>query len=162
MIFHWSLRDIKSPLVARTLLTNDDFTFKYTRNKRYPDAVYVDDLALLGNVSAEAKLLLNSLGQVARSISLYVNANKTNLMCFKQGVAISSFNGRPLNLVNQFTHLSSNISSTESDLNISLGKAATYIYIYIYIYIFIYLFIYLFTNPPLRQDMTQGQFLSGV
>ena len=38
-------------------------------------------------------------------------------MCFKQEGAISTLRGKPVKLVDQFTSLSSNISSTESDLN---------------------------------------------
>ena len=34
-------------------------------------------------------------------------------------------NGQPLIVVDQFTYLSSNISSTESDLNKRIGKAWT-------------------------------------
>ena len=48
-------------------------------------------------------------------------------MCFKQG-AISILNGKPLKLVDQFTYISSNISSTESDVNIHIEKAWINIY----------------------------------
>ena len=51
---------------------------------------------------------------IARGIGLNVNANKTELMCFKKG-AISTLIVKPLKLVNQFTYLGSKISSTESD-----------------------------------------------
>ena len=46
-------------------------------------------------------------------------------MCFKREGAISTVNGRPLELVNIFTYLGSNISSTESNVNIRLAKACT-------------------------------------
>ena len=59
----------------------------------------------------------------ASSIGRYRNANKTEYMCFKQKGAISTLNGKPLELVDQLTYLGSNISSTESDDNISLMKA---------------------------------------
>ena len=39
--------------------------------------------------------------------------------------AISSLNGKPLKLVDQFIYLSSNISSTESNVNIFIGKTRT-------------------------------------
>ena len=42
-------------------------------------------------------------------------------MCFKQG-AISTLCGKPLKLVDQFTYLSSNISSPERDVNICITK----------------------------------------
>ena len=46
---------------------------------------------------------------------------------FKYG-AIFSLNDKPLKLVEQFTYLGSNISATESDANIYIGKAWTVIY----------------------------------
>ena len=49
-----------------------------------------------------------------------MDANKTECLCFKQKGAIST--GKPLKLVDQFTYLGSNISSTESDANIFLVK----------------------------------------
>ena len=44
----------------------------------------VDDLVLLTNKPAQAESLWYCLEQVAGSIDLYVNANKTKFMCFKQ------------------------------------------------------------------------------
>ena len=55
-----------------------------------------------------------------------MNANKTELMCFKQG-AISTLHGNPLKLIDQFTYLGSNISSTERDVNICIEKLWTVI-----------------------------------
>ena len=46
---------------------------------------------------------------------------QTVFMSFKQGV-ISIFRGKPLKLVDQFIYLVSNISLTESDVNIHIGK----------------------------------------
>ena len=43
-------------------------------------------------------------------------------MCFKQKDAISTQSGKHMKLVYQFIYLGSNISSTESDVNISLVK----------------------------------------
>ena len=43
-------------------------------------------------------------------------------MRFNEDGAISSLNGKPLILVDHFIFLGSNISSTESDVNIRLGK----------------------------------------
>ena len=42
-------------------------------------------------------------------------------MCFNQSDAIS-INGKLLELVDQFIYLGSNISSTESNVNICIGK----------------------------------------
>ena len=79
------------------------------------DVDYTDDLALLINTPAQAESILQSLKQV---IDLYVNANKTKFICFKQEGAISTLNDKSLKLVDQFICLSSNISSTESDVNV--------------------------------------------
>ena len=94
---------------------------------RYPtetttDTDYADDLALLANTSAQAESLLHSLDQTAGIISLHVNANKTEYMCFKWEGAISILNGWPLKSVDKFTYLGSNISSIENDVNIHLTK----------------------------------------
>ena len=87
------------------------------------DKGYTDDVALFANTPVQAKFLWNSLKQAARSIGLHVSTNKTKFMCFKQGSTISTLCDKPLKLVHQFPYLSSNISSTESGVNISLVKA---------------------------------------
>ena len=45
------------------------------------EADYADDLVLLTNTPAQAKSLLQSLEQVAGSIGIYVDVNKTEFMC---------------------------------------------------------------------------------
>ena len=77
---------------------------------------------LFANTPAQAKFLLYHLEQTPGGIGLYVNANKTQFICFKRG-AKSTTSGKPLKLIDQFTHLTSNISSVESDVNICLGKS---------------------------------------
>ena len=52
--------------------------------------------------------------------SFYVNSDEINFMCFNQGGAISSLNGKPLKLVDQY--VGSYISSPESDVNTRIGK----------------------------------------
>ena len=51
-----------------------------------------------------------------------MNADKTEFICFNQDGVISSLNGKPLTLVDQFIYLSSNISSIESNINICISK----------------------------------------
>ena len=51
-----------------------------------------------------------------------MNSDKTEFMCFNQDGAIS-LNDKSLKLVDEFIYLSSNISSTESDVNIHINKA---------------------------------------
>ena len=47
------------------------------------DADYADDQALLANTPSQAESLLYNLEWVARGIGPYMNANKTEYMCFK-------------------------------------------------------------------------------
>ena len=44
-------------------------------------------------------------------------------MYFNQNCVISSLKDKPLKLVDQFIYIGSNISSTESHVNIRIGKA---------------------------------------
>ena len=46
-------------------------------------------------------------------------------ICFKQGGIITTLSDKLLKLVDKFTYLGSNISSTESDVSIGTGKAGT-------------------------------------
>ena len=55
-----------------------------------------------------------------------VKANKTDFMSLKQKGVISTWSVKPLQLVDQFTYFSSNILSTESDVNIRIGKSIDY------------------------------------
>ena len=73
---------------------------------------------LLENTQAETESLLHNLEQAAGGIGLHVNANKTEYTYFKQEGAISIQSQRPPKLVDKFMYLSSNISSTESDVSI--------------------------------------------
>ena len=109
-----------------------DNSFKLTkeRNRRYPaqtirDVLYADDIALLANTLAQAKILLHSLERAAAGISLHVNAHKMEYICFNQTGDISTLNGSPLKLVDKFTYLGSRVSSTETDINTRLAKAWT-------------------------------------
>ena len=60
--------------------------------------------------------------QAAGDIGLYVNASKTEYMCFNREGAISPLDGDPSKLVDKFTYLGSSVSSTESDVNIRVAK----------------------------------------
>ena len=92
------------------------------------DADYIDDLALLRNTPVQAGFLLHSLEQAARSIGLYVNANKTKFMYFRQKEAISIQSSKPLKLVDKFTYLSSNISSIEISKPVHIPQQQYLIY----------------------------------
>ena len=86
------------------------------------DVDYADDRALLANTPTEP--LLHSLEQAAGGIG-YVNADKTEYMCFNQKGDISTLNGGFLKLVDNFTYLRSSVSSTENDIKTCLVKAWT-------------------------------------
>ena len=109
------------------LIKENDFTFKKGKKQNIPQKQwqvdYTDDLALLTNTPTLAEFLLCSLEQEV--IGLYVNANKTKFKCFKQKGAISTLSDKPLKLINQFKYLVSNISSTESNINIHIEKLWT-------------------------------------
>ena len=107
-------------------------SFKLTkeRSRRYPaqtitDADYADGIALLANAPAQVEILQHSLEQTAAGIGLYVNAHKTEYMCFNQTGDISTLNGSSLKLVDKFTYLGISVSSTETDIYARLAKVWT-------------------------------------
>ena len=89
------------------------------------DADYADDIAILANTPKQAETLLHSLERAAAGIGLYVNAHKTEYMCYNQTGDISTLDGTPLKLVDKFTYLGSIVASTEKDIDLRLMKAWT-------------------------------------
>ena len=73
----------------------------------------------------QAETLLHSLERAAAGIGLYVNAHKTEYMCYNQTGDISTLDGTPLKLVDKFIYLGSNVASTEKDIDTRLTKAWT-------------------------------------
>ena len=69
------------------------------------------------------KGIYKSLERAAAGIGLYVNAHKTEYMCYNQTGDISTLDGTSLKLVNKFTYLGSSVSSTEKDIDTRLTKA---------------------------------------
>ena len=63
--------------------------------------------------------------RVAAGIGFHVNAHKTEYMCSNQTGDISTLVGTPLKLVDKFTYLGSNVSSTKKDIDTRLTKAWT-------------------------------------
>ena len=101
--------------------------FKLTKERSisYPektitDANYADDIALLANAPTQAETLQLSLERAAAGIGLRVNTHKMEYKCFNQTSDISTLNGRSLKLVDKFTYLGNNVSSTETDINTRL------------------------------------------
>ena len=89
------------------------------------DTDYADNIAILANTPDQAETLLHSLERAAASIGLYVNAQKTEYMCYNQTGDICTLEGTPLKLVDKFTYLGSSVESTEKDIKTRLAKAWT-------------------------------------
>ena len=111
-------------------IKENGFELTKKRSRRYPattitDADYADDIAILANTPDQAETLLHSLERAAASIGLYVNAHKTEYMCYNQTGDISTLEGTPLKLVDKFTYLGSSVESTEKDIKTRLAKAWT-------------------------------------
>ena len=111
-------------------IKENGFELTKKRSRRYPattitDADYADDIAILANTPDQAETLLHSLERAAASIGLYVNAHKTEYMCYNQTGDFSTLEGTPLKLVNKFTYLGSSVESTEKDIETRLTKAWT-------------------------------------
>ena len=104
------------------LMKENGFKLAKERSRRYPTQTitnedYADDIALLANTPAQAKILLHSLERAAASIGLYVNEDKTEYMCFNPSGDISILKGGSLKLVDKFTNQGSSVPSTETDIS---------------------------------------------
>ena len=77
------------------------FELTKKRSRRYPATTITDAdyIAILANTPDQAETLLHSLERAAASIGLYVNAHKTEYMCYNQTGDISTLEGTPLKLV---------------------------------------------------------------
>ena len=111
-------------------IKENGFELTKKRSRRYPaktiaDTENADDIAILANTPAQAETLLHSLEWTAEGIGLHVNAHKTEYMCFNQTGNISTLNGSSLKLVDKFTYIGSNVSSTETDIDTWLTKSWT-------------------------------------
>ena len=81
--------------------------------------------AILANTPDQAETLLHSLERAAAGIGLYVNAHKTEYMCYNQTGDISTLDGTSLKLIDKFTYLGSSVESTVKDIETRLTKAWT-------------------------------------
>ena len=109
-------------------IRENGFELTKKRSRRYPaktitNADYANDIAILANTPNQAETLLHSLERAAAGIGLYVNAHKTEYMCYNQMGDISTLDGTPLKLVDKFTYLGSSVASTEKDIDTRLTKA---------------------------------------
>ena len=101
------------------------FCHAYAANTLRLAKLDADDIAILANTPNQAETLLHSLARTAAGIGLQVNAHKAEYMCFNQTGDISTLDGIFLKLVDKFTYLGSNVSSTEKDIDTRLTKAWT-------------------------------------
>ena len=111
-------------------IRENSFELTKKRSRRYPaktitNADYADDIVILANTPNQTETLLHSLEWAAAGIGLYVNAHKTEYMCYNQTGDISTLDGTFLKLVDKFTYLGSSVSSTEKDIDTQLTKAWT-------------------------------------
>ena len=104
------------------------FTLEISRSPRYParvitDVDYADDIALLSDTIEEASKLLHLVESAASEIGLYINAKKTEFICYNQHGNITSKSGVAIKSVDEFNYLGSNIHSTEKDIITRKAKA---------------------------------------
>ena len=119
-------------VLRKALDMNNELGFTLTKQKSkcYPamkitDADYADDLAVLADILKDATFLLHSIERTAKEIGFYLNADKTEFICFNQDASerMKSLDGEKIKQVEDFKYLGSYIASTEHDVNIRLGKA---------------------------------------
>ena len=108
-------------------IRENGFELMKKRSRRYSAKTITDAdyIVILANTPDQAETLLHSLERAAAGIGLYVNAHKTEYMCYNQTGDISTVDGTPLKLVDKFTYLGSSVSSTEKDIDTRLTKAWT-------------------------------------
>ena len=87
-------------------IRENGFELTKKRSRRYPaktntDTDYADDIALLVNTPNQAETLLHSFERAAAGIGLYLNAHKTEYMCYNQTGDISTLD----KLVDKLTNL---------------------------------------------------------
>ena len=97
------------------LMKENDFKLTTERSRRYlahtiMDADCTDDIVLLTNTPTQAETLQHNLKQAAGGITSMSTQTKRS---------------GPFKLVDKFTYLESNVSSTEKDINTWLAKAWT-------------------------------------
>ena len=97
-------------------IRENSFELTKKRSRRYPDT---------GKYTQPSRKTTVSLERAAAGIGLYVNAHKTEYMCYDPTGDISTLDGTPLKLVDKFTYLGSSVASTEKDINTRLTKAWT-------------------------------------
>ena len=108
-------------------IRGNGFELTKKRSRRYPaktitDTDYADDIVILANTPDQAETRLHSLERAAAGIGLYVNAHKTEYMCYNQTGDISTLGGTPLKLVDKFTYLGINQKGHRNQVNESMDS----------------------------------------
>ena len=107
-------------------IRENGFELTKKRSRRYSAKIITDaNYAILANTPDQAETLLHSLERAAAGIGLYVNAHKTEYMCYNQTGDISTLEGTPLKLVGKFTYLGISVESIKKDIETRLTKAWT-------------------------------------
>ena len=100
-------------VLRKALDKNNELGFTLTKQKSkcYPamkitDADYADDLAVLADILKDATFLLHSIERTAKEIGLYLNADKTEFICFNQDASegMRSLNGEKIKQVDDFKY----------------------------------------------------------
>ena len=84
-------------------IKENGFELTKKRNRSFPAKTITDadDIAILANIPNQAETLLHSLEQASAGIGLYVNAHKTEYMCFNQTGNIFTLDRSSLRLVDK-------------------------------------------------------------
>ena len=113
---------VKVHSVDRPLLVSLSSGVFFNTGETTNNSIYI----LFTFISFFTFFLLHRFGTSSRQASgLYVNAFKTEYICYNQTGDISTLEGTPLKLVDKFTYLGSSVESTEKDIETRLTKAWT-------------------------------------
>ena len=114
--------------IMRKTMTNEFYGIKW-KNRRLTDLDFADDIAMIGETAQSLQKMTASLAENAGKVGLRISSEKTKSMavgCDEQQKL--HLNNQPIDQVNNFTYLSSNISSSGyiyHDINNRLGKASS-------------------------------------
>ena len=99
-----------------------------TSSQTILDVDDTDDIARLANTPDQAESLLHSLERAAGGICPRVKVDKTEYIRFNERGDISTLNGGPLKLTDNFTFQGSSFSATQNYMNTRLTKSGSALY----------------------------------
>ena len=120
----------------RMAITGKEETFGFNIKKRQSrrvgpicltDLDFADDIALVSEQVDQAQQLLERVEAEAAGVGLMANAKKTKVMSYNQPVEpqIKTNDGSTLEIVNEFTYLGSQMSSSKADIKRRIALAWT-------------------------------------